>query len=113
MTSDTLVVETPAGESVTIKVTSATQFSVPGVASASLADLAAGDRVAAFGTMGSDGVLAAAFVAAVDGSNSGFPGLGGLFGNGNSGGNGGGNGGGNPGGVSASHVPSPFPTPRA
>jgi hypothetical protein len=103
LASDSLDVETPAGKSVTIDVPSSTRFFVEGVASPTLADLAVGNRIAAFGTMGSNGVLDAAFVVAEGSSNHGFLGLGGFFGNGGSGGNGG---------VSASHVPSPLPTRR-
>ncbi len=88
LTSDTIVVKTLAGKSVTIDVNSETKYLVDDSSSATLASLKVGERIVAFGTMGSKGALTASFVAGND-TDHGFPGLGGFFGNRGMGGNGG------------------------
>ncbi len=103
LTSDTIMVKTLFGKSVTIDVTSDTKFLIDDSSSATLANLKVGERIVAFGTMGSKGVLTASFVAGND-TDHGFPGMGGFFGN---------RGNGDEGGF---HMPfqfhMPFPMPR-
>jgi hypothetical protein len=61
-TSSAITVTTAAGKTVTVKVSSSTGYVVRGVRSATLADVAVGDRITAQGTLGSDGSLTATIV---------------------------------------------------
>ena len=58
-TASTIVVTTVAGKSVTVDVSPTTTYLVRGVANASLADIAVGNRIAAQGTFNADGSLSA------------------------------------------------------
>jgi hypothetical protein len=62
--ADTITVTRPDGTSATIHVGSGTTYQVPGVATASLSDIAVGMFVAAEGTLRSDGSLSATVVLA-------------------------------------------------
>jgi len=61
-TGSTIVVTTSPGKTVTVDVSSTTRYSVRGVASATLDNIAVGDRIAAAGTFNSDGSLNATLV---------------------------------------------------
>jgi ABC-type Fe3+-hydroxamate transport system substrate-binding protein len=61
-TSSAITVTTAAGKTVTINVSSSTRYVVRGIRSATLADVAVGDRITAQGTLGSDGSLTATTV---------------------------------------------------
>jgi len=61
-TSSTLVVTTTAGRSVTVDVTSRTNFQVRGVAGATIADIAVGSQISVQGTYQSDGTFGATAV---------------------------------------------------
>ncbi len=76
-TSTTIVVTTTAGKTVTVDVSSTTRYSVRGVSSATLADVAVGDRIAADGSLNSDGSLNATTVQAAPNDQPGFGGIGG------------------------------------
>jgi hypothetical protein len=107
-TAATVVVTTSAGKTVTIDVSTATKYSVRGVASATLADVAAGDRIAAQGTLNSDGSLAATMVQAAPNDQPGFGGFGGGgFGPGGHGPGGFGRGGFGGGGRNGLPIPAP------
>lgn len=56
-TASTIVVTTVAGKSVTVDVSTTTTYLVRGVANASLADIAVGNRITAQGTFNADGSL--------------------------------------------------------
>lgn len=56
-TDTSIVVTTAAGKTVTVNVSSTTRYSVPGVTSATLANIAVGNRVVAQGTLNADGSL--------------------------------------------------------
>jgi len=58
----TIVVTTAPGKTVTIDVSSTTRYSVRGTASATLDNIAVGDRIAAQGSFNSDGSLNATIV---------------------------------------------------
>jgi hypothetical protein len=81
-TATTIVVTTTAGKTVTVDVSSATKYSVRGVSAPTLADVAVGDRIAAEGTLNSDGSLAATVVEAAPNDQPGFGGFGGFGGHG-------------------------------
>jgi hypothetical protein len=76
-TASTIVVTTSAGKAVTVNVTASTTYSVRGQTSATLANVAVGDRIAAQGTLNSDGSLTATAVQAAPNDQ---PGFGGGFG---------------------------------
>jgi hypothetical protein len=78
-TATTIVVTTAAGKSVTVDVSSKTKYSVRGVASATLADVAVGYRISAQGALNADGSLSASSVQAAPNDQPGF-GRGGLGG---------------------------------
>jgi hypothetical protein len=63
-TSTTIVIKTVAGKTTTVNVTSATKYTVQGVKSPTLANVAVGDRIVAGGVLNSDGTLTAATVQA-------------------------------------------------
>jgi hypothetical protein len=73
-TATTIVVTTTVGNTVTVNVSAGTTYSVRGVAAASLADVAVGNRIAAQGTLNADGSLNATVVQTV---SAGQPGIGG------------------------------------
>ncbi len=73
-TASTIVVTTSDGKTVTVNVTSSTTYSVRGVSSATLANVAVGDRIAAEGSLNSDGSLNAATVQAAVNDQPGFGG---------------------------------------
>jgi hypothetical protein len=102
-TSTTIVVTTAAGKKVTIDVSSATKYSVRGVSSPTLANVAVGDRIAAQGTLNADGSLNATVVQAAPNDQPGFGGFGGPGGFGGHGRGFGGRGG----------LPSPAPSAGA
>jgi hypothetical protein len=85
-TATSLVVTAAGGKTITVNVSSATRYSVRGVAGPTLADIAVGDRIAAQGTLNSDGSLAAAVVQTApnvqpgSGGGRGFGGSGGRHG---------------------------------
>ena len=71
-TDTAIVVTTAACKTVTVNVSSATRYSVRGVASATLANITVGDRIAAQGTLNADGSLNATLVqAGVNGGGAG------------------------------------------
>lgn len=76
-TATTIVVKTNSGSTVTVDVTSTTKYTVRGVASATLASVAVGDRIAATGMLNSDGSLTAKTVVASPNDQPGFGGFGG------------------------------------
>jgi hypothetical protein len=78
-TATTIVVTTTAGKTVTVNVSSSTKYSVRGVSSPTLADVAVGYRIAAEGTLNADGSLNATIVQAAPAGQRGFgfPGFGG------------------------------------
>lgn len=79
-TGSTITITDRSGASVTIKVSSSTQYQVAGKTSATLADVAVGNVLVAQGTRNSDGSLTASLVRA---GQAGFgPGLGKGFGHG-------------------------------
>ncbi len=80
-TATTITVTTSAGKTVTVNVTSSTAYSVRGVSGATLANVAVGDRIAAEGSLNSNGSLNATSVQAGANDQPGF-GLGGGFGRG-------------------------------
>jgi hypothetical protein len=61
-TSSAITVTTAAGKTVAVNVSSSTRYVVRGVRSATLADVAVGDRITAQGTLGPDGSLTATIV---------------------------------------------------
>jgi hypothetical protein len=73
-TATTIVVTTAVGKTVTVNVSAGTTYAVRGVAAASLADVAVGNRIAAQGTLNADGSLDATIVQTV---TAGQPGIGG------------------------------------
>jgi hypothetical protein len=75
-TATSLVVTTSAGKTVTVNVSSTTRYSVRGVASPTLADVAVGYRIAAQGTLNADGTLTATVVQAAPNDERGFGGFG-------------------------------------
>jgi len=66
-TDTAIVVTTTAGKTVTVNVSAATTYSVRGIAAATLANIAVGDRIAAQGTLNTDGSLNATVVQSVNG----------------------------------------------
>jgi len=76
-TATTIVVTTTGGKTVTVNVSSTTKYSVRGVASPTLANVAVGDRISASGTLNSDGSLSATVVQAAPNDQPGFGGFGG------------------------------------
>jgi hypothetical protein len=84
-TPTTIVVTTTAGKSVTVNVSAATKYSVRGVASPTLANVAVGYRISAQGTLNADGSLTATAVQSAPNDQPGF-GSGGGFGRGGFGG---------------------------
>jgi hypothetical protein len=75
-TATTIVVTTTAGKTVTVNISSATKYSVRGVATPTIADVAVGYRISAQGTLNSDGSLTAAVVQAAPNDQPGFGGFG-------------------------------------
>ena len=73
-TASAIVVKTAAGKSVTVGVSSTTKYSVRGVASATLADVAVGYRISAQGALNADGSLSASAVQAAPNDQPGFGG---------------------------------------
>jgi hypothetical protein len=83
-TDTTIVVTTVGGTKITVNVSATTTYSVRGVAVATLADVAVGDRIVAQGTTNADGSVNATIVATGvfrvpgsggdDGGRGGFPG---------------------------------------
>lgn len=61
-TASTLVVTTTTGKSVTVDVTSSTQYSVRGVAGPTIADIAVGSAISVQGAFQSDGTFSATLV---------------------------------------------------
>ena len=112
-TATTIVVTTAAGKTVTVDVSSTTKYTVRGVTSPTLADVAVGDRIAAQGTLNADGSLNATMVQAAANDQPGFGG--GGFGGGGLGrpgsGKGFGHGHGFGGGPNATATPQPSATP--
>ena len=102
-TASTIVVTTSGGKTVTVNVTASTTYSVRGVSGATLANVAVGDRIAAEGSLNSDGSLNATTVQAAANDQ---PGFGGGFGRGSGRGFGHGFGPGMGGGASPSAAPS-------
>ena len=102
-TATTIVVTTTAGKTVTVDVSSATKYSVRGVSSATLANVAVGDRIVATGTLNADGSLTATAVQAAPNDQPGFGGMPGF----------GGHGGGGFGGRHGQPVPVPSASPSA
>jgi hypothetical protein len=76
-TATTITVTTTAGKSVTVNVSSATKYTVRGASSANLDSVAVGYRIAAQGTLNSDGSLNATVVQAAPNVQPGFGGRGG------------------------------------
>ena len=113
-TATTIVVTMAAGKTVTLDVSSSTKYSVRGVSSATLADVAVGDRISASGSLNADGSLNATFVQAAPNDQPGFGGFGGLGGRGFGGHGVGGFGGFGPGGgMGGRGLPSPMPSAAA
>ena len=83
-TASTIVVTTSDGKTVTVNVTSSTTYSVRGVSAATLANVAVGDRIAAEGSLASNGSLNATMVQSAVNDQPGFGGggFGGGFGRG-------------------------------
>jgi hypothetical protein len=73
-TATTIVVTTAAGKAATVDVSSATRYTVRGVSTPTLADVAVGDRIAAQGTLNADGSLNATMVQASPNDQPGFGG---------------------------------------
>ncbi len=71
-TATSIDVTTAGAKTVTVDVSSTTRYSVRGVASPSLADIAVGSRIAAQGTFNADGSLNATVVQTVAGGQPGF-----------------------------------------
>jgi hypothetical protein len=71
-TATSIDVTTTGAKTVTIDVSSTTRYSVRGVASPTLADIAVGSRIAAQGTFNPDGSLSATVVQAVVAGQPGF-----------------------------------------
>lgn len=107
-TSTTIVVTTAAGKAVTVDVSSSTKYVVRGVTTATLANVAVGDRIAAQGSLNADGSLAATVVQSAP---NGQPGFGGFGGHGNGGNGNGGFGHGR--GSGGNGRPNPVPSPTA
>lgn len=84
-TASTIVVTTSAGKTVTVNVTASTKYSVRGQTNPTLANVAVGARIAAQGTLNSDGSLTATVVESAPNDQ---PGFGGGFGGGGFGGGG-------------------------
>ncbi len=78
-TSNSIVVTTVDGKTVTVKVSSSTKYFVPGQTNPTLANVAVGDRIVAEGTLNSDGSLTATAVTAGP-VKSGFGGMRGHMG---------------------------------
>ncbi len=78
-TANAIVVKTAAGKSVTVNVTAATKYTVRGVKSATLANVAVGNRISAQGSLNADGSITATAVQASPNDQPGFGG-GGLGG---------------------------------
>lgn len=78
-TASTIVVTTSAGKTETVNVTASTKYSVRGQSNPTLANVAVGDRIAAQGTLNSDGSLTATIVESAPNDQ---PGFGGGFGGG-------------------------------
>jgi hypothetical protein len=108
-TATTIVVTTAAGKAATVDVSSATRYTVRGVSTPTLSDVAVGDRIAAQGTLNADGSLNATMVQA---SPNDQPGFGGGFGGGFRGGFGRGHGFGGPN-LPATPQPSAAPSGSA
>jgi hypothetical protein len=111
-TTTTIVVTTAAGKTVAVDVSSTTRYSVRGVTSPTLADVAVGDRIAAQGSLNADASLNATMVQAAPNDQPGFGG--GGFGGGPSFGRGFGRGhgfGGFGGGPNSIATPQPSATP--
>jgi hypothetical protein len=104
-TDTTIVVTTAAGKTVTVDVSATTRYSVRSVSSATLANVAVGNAVAAQGTLNTDGSLNATLVQV---ATNGRPGFGGSGGRGFGGGFGGGRGQGG-----GAQSPSPVPSASA
>ena len=81
-TATSIVVTATGGKTITVNVSSATRYSVRGVAKATLSDVAMGDRIVAQGMLNSDGSLAATVVQTAPNvqPGSGGPGSGGSGG---------------------------------
>lgn len=80
-TSTTIVVTTADGSTVTVDVNSSTTYRIRGQSSASLSNVAVGDRIAVSGTYGSNGSITATTVVAGSNSQPGFgAGMGGFGG---------------------------------
>ena len=75
-TATSIMVTTAAGKTVTIDVSSATKYSVRGVSSATLADVAVGNRISAQGSLNPDGSLSATVIQATQNDQPGFGGFG-------------------------------------
>jgi hypothetical protein len=75
-TTSTIVVTTAAGKTATIDVSSSTKYSVRGVSTPTLSDVAVGDRIVAQGTLNADGSLNATTVQAAPNDQPGFGGRG-------------------------------------
>jgi hypothetical protein len=73
-TATAIVVTTTAGKTVTVNVSASTTYSVRGVAAATLADVAVGNRIAAQGALNADGSLNATIVQTVAAGQPGFGG---------------------------------------
>ena len=73
-TATTIVVTTTAGNTVTVNVSADTTYSVRGVAAATLADVAVGNRIAVQGALNADGSLNATIVQTVAAGQPGFGG---------------------------------------
>jgi hypothetical protein len=97
-TPTTIVVTTTAGKTVTVNISPSTKYSVRGVASPTLADVAVGYRIQAQGALNADGSLTATVVQAAPNDQ---PGFGGGFGQG---------GGFGRGGFGGRHGPFPLPS---
>jgi hypothetical protein len=77
-TSAAITVTTAAGKTVTVNVSSSTRYVVRGIRSATLADVAVGERITAQGTLGSDGSLTATIVQVLATGQRGSSGSGGA-----------------------------------
>ncbi len=91
-TATSITLTTRDDETVVVTVTDATTYSVSGVETATLADIAVGAVVAASGTENADGSLTATVVRARAAGTDGGPGMGGGWGRGHGGGGMGGDG---------------------
>ncbi|HEX7498322.1 MAG TPA: DUF5666 domain-containing protein [Candidatus Limnocylindrales bacterium] len=75
-TATAIVVTTTAGKTVTVDVSSTTRYTVRGISAATLANVAVGDRIAASGTLNTDGTLNATAVQSAPNDQPGFGGFG-------------------------------------